>query len=67
MLDPILFLVYNNDLPDLVTSNVRLFADDMAVNLTIEGPDGGRVLQNDIDKPVCVGVKMGHGVQPLLV
>ena len=49
VLDPILFLIYNNDLPDLVTSNVRLFADDTAVYLTTEGPDGGRVLQNDLD------------------
>ena len=43
-----MFLIYINDLPDLVTSNIRLFADDTAVYLTIEGPDGGRVLQKDL-------------------
>ena len=54
VLGPILFLVYINDLHDVVTSNDRLFADDTAVYLTIEGPDGGRVLQNDLDnRSVC--------------
>ena len=49
VLGPILFLIYNSDLPDLVTSNVRIFANDTAVYITIEGPDGDRVLWNDLD------------------
>ena len=39
-----------NDLPDSLSSNVRLFADETIVYLTIHSDAGSQVLQKDPDK-----------------
>ena len=50
VLAPLLFLCYINDLPDYVTSNVRLYADDILVSTTINSDCDSINLQNDINK-----------------
>ena len=49
VLGTMLSLLYINDLPEELSSQVRLFADDTAVYMTVGGSDNERVLQTDLD------------------
>ena len=50
VLGPSLFLFYINDLPEGLTSTVRLFADDTILYLGMRGRRGSKALQSDLDK-----------------
>ena len=50
VLGPILFLLHINDLLNNIDSNVRLFADDTAVYLAVQGQEDSVILQNDLNK-----------------
>ena len=49
VLGPLLFLIYINDLPDRVNSQIRLFADDSYLYKTIDTPQDTLQLQKDLD------------------
>ena len=50
VLGPCMFLFFMNDLPDALTSQVRLFADDTLVYLTVNSQDDANRLQADLNK-----------------
>ena len=50
VLGPCLFLFYINDIPNNITSTLRLFADDTLMYLAIQPKLNTAVLQEDLDK-----------------
>ena len=49
VLGPLLFVLYINDLPDSVQSNILLFADDTKIFRQVSTAEDAEILQNDID------------------
>ena len=49
VLEPILFLIFINDLPDNIKSSVRLFADDCVLYRNIHSLQDCLILQEDLD------------------
>ena len=45
VLGPILFLIYVNDIPDTVSSNVKMFADDTKIFKTLKNKSDCEILQ----------------------
>ena len=50
VLGPLLFILYVNDIPDLIESNVRMFADDTKIYSVIQSFDDHLRLQSDVDR-----------------
>ena len=49
MLGPLLFLLFVNDLPDWIKTNIRMFADDTKIWTRISGVNDSEALQQDLD------------------
>ena len=49
VLGPVLFLIYVNEIPGLVHSRVKMFADDMKMYRVISSSSDSQLLQQDVD------------------
>ena len=53
VLGPLLFLVYINDLPRGIQSDIRLFADDCIIYREIKSPEDQLKLQQDLNDVIA--------------
>ena len=49
ILGPTLFLLYANDIPNVVTSSIKMFADDTKIYREINNAEDSSALQSDLD------------------
>jgi len=49
VLGPLLFLLFVNDLPDWIVTNLKMFADDTKLWITLESEADSAILQTDLD------------------
>ena len=49
VLGPILFLIYVNDIPEMVNCSIQIVADDTKLFRTVKSIDDCNILQNDLD------------------
>ena len=49
VLGPILFLIYVNDIPEIVNRSIKMFADDTKLFRTVKTIDDCNILQNDLN------------------
>jgi hypothetical protein len=59
VLSALLFIIYVNDIPNLISSNAALFADDTKIFYPLTSMHSHTVLQNDIDILVDWATKWG--------
>ena len=50
VLGPLLFILYVNDIPDLVDSKIKMFADDIKIYTQVTSFSDPLSFQNDLDK-----------------
>ena len=52
MLGPILFVMFVNDLPDVIKCNIQMFADDTKLYRAVRDPSDAKLLQADINAAI---------------